>query len=203
MFAGKTTELLRRARELSQAGRAVMLVKSAKDTRYNSSAVTSHDGDSMSCVAIGRLSELKDAVGSAEYARTDVVAIDEAQFFEDLLAFALVAEADGKHLVVAGLDGDFKRQRFGQVLDLLPLADSVTKLAGTCQFCGTARAEPSVFTLRVSADERQELVGGSDSYVPVCRRHYLELSELRRQRMSAEAAATAAAMQSSGANEAA
>lgn len=56
-----------------------MLVKSAKDTRYNSSAVTSHDGDSMSCVAIGRLSELKDAIGSAAYASTEVLAIDEAR----------------------------------------------------------------------------------------------------------------------------
>lgn len=94
----------------------------------------------------------------------------QAQFFDDLLAFALVAEADGKQLVVAGLDGDFKRQRFGQLLELLPLADSVTKLSGTCQFCGTDKPQPSVFTLRVSADERQELVGGADSYVPVCRK---------------------------------
>ena len=62
-----------------------------------------------------------------------------------------------------------------QILDLVPLADSVTKLAGTCAYCSSR----ALFSLRIAADERQALVGGADKYAPVCRRHYTELNELR------------------------
>ena len=62
-----------------------------------------------------------------------------------------------------------------QVLDLVPLADSVTKLGGTCAYCSNR----ALFSLRIAADERQALVGGADKYAPVCRRHYTELNEIR------------------------
>lgn len=61
------------------------------------------------------------------------------------------------------------------MLDLLPVADTVTKLASTCKFC----ARPARFSLRIAADERQEVVGGADKYAPVCRQHYVELSDTR------------------------
>lgn len=65
-----------------------------------------------------------------------VVAIDEAQFFPDLAEFCSEAvDVDGKHVIVAGLSGDFKRQRFGQLLELMPLADSITQLRSKCAFC--------------------------------------------------------------------
>ena len=62
-----------------------------------------------------------------------------------------------------------------QVLDLVPLADSVTKLGGSCAYCSNR----ALFSLRIAADERQALVGGADKYAPVCRRHYTELNEIR------------------------
>ena len=62
-----------------------------------------------------------------------------------------------------------------QVLDLVPMADKVTKLGGRCAYCSSK----ALFSLRIAADERQALVGGADKYAPVCRRHYTELSELR------------------------
>jgi len=61
------------------------------------------------------------------------------------------------------------------VLDLLPVADTVTKLASTCNFCANAAR----FSLRIAADERQEVVGGADKYAPVCRQHYVALSDTR------------------------
>ena len=85
------------------------------------------------------------------------------------------AEVQLKTVIVAGLDGDFKRQKFGQILDLVPMADSVTRLVGKCHFCESK----SLFSFRVSADERQELVGGGDTYVPACRHHYVELARTR------------------------
>ena len=63
-----------------------------------------------------------------------------------------------------------------QVLDLIPVSDTVTKLTAHCAYCG----EPALFSLRIAADQRQEVVGGADKYAPVCRHHYVSLSELRR-----------------------
>lgn len=147
--------------------------------------------------------------------------MDEAQFFPDLEEFcSTAADEDRKHVIVAGLDGDFKRQRFGQVniprvtslassalnfvqrnvsychdrccaafakvlrraqiLELVPQADSVTKLAGKCSYCEAAGVDrPALFSLRIAADERQEVVGGADKYAPVCRHHYRSLSDVR------------------------
>mmetsp|Transcript_34591 Transcript_34591/g.98009 ORF Transcript_34591/g.98009 Transcript_34591/m.98009 type:complete len:89 (+) Transcript_34591:262-528(+) len=77
--------------------------------------------------------------------------------------------------MVAGLSGDFRRRPFGHINDLLSTADSVTQLSARCNFCGPANS-PANFTLRVVADERTEVIGGADKYVPVCRHHYNALS---------------------------
>ena len=63
-----------------------------------------------------------------------------------------------------------------QVLDLIPVSDSVTKLTANCAYC----EQPALFSLRIAADHRQEVVGGADKYAPVCRHHYVTLSQLRR-----------------------
>ncbi|KAK9820990.1 hypothetical protein WJX81_002939 [Elliptochloris bilobata] len=171
MFAGKTSELLRRIQVHEAAGRRVAVVKSDKDDRYHRSRLVTHDGQARECFATATLAQLRERLGAA-YHDIDVFAIDEAQFFPDLLAFCTAAaDSHAKHLLLAGLDGDFRRQRFGQVLDVLPLADTVTKLAARCAYCGT----PALFSLRIAADARQEVVGGADKYAPVCRRHYAAL----------------------------
>lgn len=176
MFAGKSSELLRRVKALEAANKKVALVKSDRDTRYSKNEITTHDGLARPCHAVGSLAELRATVGE-EYANIEVIAIDEAQFFPDLLSFCTEAsDHDQKQIVVAGLDGDFQRHRFGQVLDLIPVSDSVTKLSADCAYCGKA----ALFSLRIAADQRQEVVGGADKYAPVCRHHYVSLSVLRR-----------------------
>ncbi|CAL8470270.1 g9812 [Coccomyxa elongata] len=175
MFAGKTSELLRRVEQHEAAGRKVAVVKSSVDTRYHATRVVSHDGKSKVCFAASNLRELRNQLGD-EYHEYSVFAIDEAQFLPDLLEFCTTAaDVDRKHIVVAGLDGDFKRQRFGQVLDIVSVADSVTKLAGKCAYCD----KQALFSLRIAADERQALVGGADKYAPVCRHHYVSLNNVR------------------------
>ncbi|KAH9798173.1 pentatricopeptide repeat-containing protein [Citrus sinensis] len=100
----------------------------------------------------------------------DVIGIDEAQFFEDLYDFCReAADHDGKTVIVAGLDGDYLRRSFGSVIDIIPLADSVTKLTARCEFCG----KRAFFTLRKTEETKTELIGGSDIYMPVCRQHYV------------------------------
>lgn len=170
MFAGKTTALLRRIQREVDKGRSVAMIKSSKDTRYAVNSIVTHDGSRMQCLALNKLSTFQTNVGAEAYNMFDVIGIDEAQFFEDLYDFCCTAaDRDGKTVIIAGLDGDYLRRRFGPVLDIIPLANSVTKLTARCDLCG----HPASFTLRKTVETQTELIGGADVYMPVCRQHYV------------------------------
>ncbi|KAB5527691.1 hypothetical protein DKX38_021538 [Salix brachista] len=170
MFAGKTTGLLRRIKSESSSGRTVAMIKSSKDTRYAKDSVVTHDGLKFPCWALPDLASFQHKLGDDEYQKIDVIGIDEAQFFEDLYDFCCkAADHDGKTIIVAGLDGDYLRRSFGSILDVIPLADTVTKLTARCDLCG-GRA---FFTWRKTSETKTELIGGSDLYMPVCRQHYV------------------------------
>ncbi|KAF8031832.1 hypothetical protein BT93_D0905 [Corymbia citriodora subsp. variegata] len=170
MFAGKTTSLLQRIELESSGGRSVAVIKSSKDTRYGLDSIVTHDGAKFPCLALKDLSSFKETFGLNAYDQLDVIGIDEAQFFEDLYDFCReAADRDGKTLVVAGLDGDYLRRSFGSVLDIIPLADSVTKLTARCELCGNR----AFFTLRKTSETQTEVIGGADVYMPVCRHHYV------------------------------
>ncbi|XP_009606901.1 thymidine kinase-like [Nicotiana tomentosiformis] len=170
MFAGKTTALLRRVNSEAKMGRNVVMIKSNKDTRYAVDAVVTHDGTKLPCWSLPDLSSFKQRFGSDAYEKVDVIGIDEAQFFDDLYDFCYKAtDIDGKTVVVAGLDGDYLRRKFGSVLDIIPLADTVTKLTARCEICG----KRAIFTLRKTEEMQKELIGGAAMYMPVCRQHYV------------------------------
>ncbi|XP_023883274.1 thymidine kinase a [Quercus suber] len=170
MFAGKTTTLLRRIQSESSNGRSVAIIKSNKDTRYGLDSIVTHDGAKLPCLALPDLSSFRQKFGLDAYDKLDVIGIDEAQFFEDLYDFCReAADNDGKTVIVAGLDGDYLRRSFGSVLDIIPLADSVTKLTSRCELCG----KRAFFTLRKTEEAQTELIGGADVYMPVCRKHYV------------------------------
>ncbi|VFQ90875.1 unnamed protein product [Cuscuta campestris] len=170
MFAGKTTALLRRIKSDSNSGRSVVMIKSSKDTRYAVDEVVTHDGTKFPCWALPDLSSFKDRFGSEAYEKVDVIGIDEAQFFDDLYDFCCeAADLDGKTLIIAGLDGDYLRRRFGSVLDIIPLANTVQKLTARCEICG----KRAFFTYRKIDETRTELIGGCDMYMPLCRQHYV------------------------------
>lgn len=170
MFAGKTTELLRRVQLESDNGRKVAIIKSNKDIRYGLDSIVTHDGAKFPCWALPDLLSFSAIFGADEYEKVDVIGIDEAQFFKDLYEFCCkAADHDGKTVIVAGLDGDYLRRSFGSVLDIIPLADSVTKLTARCELCG----KRAFFTLRKTEETQTELIGGADVYMPVCRQHYV------------------------------
>ncbi|XP_042376301.1 thymidine kinase-like [Zingiber officinale] len=171
MFAGKTTALLRRVLAEKNTGRNVAVIKSDKDTRYGLDSIVTHDGAKMPCIALPELSVFRERLGAEAYNKLDVIGIDEAQFFVDLYDFCCnAADRDQKTVIVAGLDGDYLRRRFGSVLDIIPLADSVTKLTARCELCG----QRALFTQRKTSEKQTELIGGSDIYMPVCRQHYVD-----------------------------
>ncbi|PHT30849.1 Thymidine kinase [Capsicum baccatum] len=170
MFAGKTTTLLKRIKSERSNGRSVAIIKSDKDTRYGLDSIVTHDGDRLPCWPLANLSSFKQRCGPEAYSKLEVIGIDEAQFFEDLYDFCTeVADRDGKIVIVAGLDGDYLRRSFGSVLDIIPIADSVTKLTARCELCG----ERASFTLRKTEETRTELIAGAEVYMPVCRKHYV------------------------------
>ncbi|XP_060216019.1 thymidine kinase-like [Lycium barbarum] len=170
MFAGKTTALLRRVNLESNDARNVVMIKSSKDTRYAVDAVVTHDGTKYPCWSLPNLSSFKHRFGVDAYEKVDVIGIDEAQFFGDLYEFCCnAADLDGKVVIVAGLDGDYLRKSFGSVLDIIPLADTVTKLPARCELC----SRKAFFTFRKTSETETELIGGADMYMPVCRQHYV------------------------------
>ncbi|CAK9133349.1 unnamed protein product [Ilex paraguariensis] len=170
MFAGKTTALLRRINSEGNKGRNVAMIKSSKDNRYAIDSVVTHDGAKFPCWALPDLSSFIEKFGEDGYEKLDVIGIDEAQFFEDLYDFCLkAADQYGQTVIVAGLDGDYLRKSFGSVLDIIPLADTITKLTARCELCG----KRAFFTLRKTDDTQTELIGGADVYMPVCRQHYV------------------------------
>jgi len=172
MFAGKSSAVLSIIRRHQALGWRVYCITHALDTRYSSApAITNHDNISSPAVATIRLRDLAD---SAELRDARLIVIEEAQFFPDLKEFVLNAvENDKKHVVCAGLDGDSGRRPFGQILDLIPFCDSITKLSALCTRCKDGTA--AIFTFRVpGAPTAQVNVGGMDQYEPLCRKHYLE-----------------------------
>jgi len=96
----------------------------------------------------------------------DVVLINEGQFFSDLFEATLLLLVSKKKVYIAGLDGDFKRNKFGQMLDLIPMCDTVTKLTSLCSQC--KNGTKAIFSKRITCEKQQTLVG-SDNYIPVCR----------------------------------
>ncbi|KAF8083692.1 hypothetical protein N665_0756s0010 [Sinapis alba] len=172
MFSGKTTTLLRRILSERESGKKVAVIKSDKDNRYCTESIVTHDGEKFPCWPLPDLSSFKERFGFDAYEnRLDVIGIDEAQFFGgDLYEFCReAADKEGKTVIVAGLDGDYLRRRFGSVLDLVPIADTVTKLTSRCEVCGKRAS----FTLRKTEERATELIGGAEVYMPVCRSHYV------------------------------
>ena len=162
MFCGKTDEMLRLLRRFSIAGRQVVLVKPRLDTRTDRVTVVSRSGAEHHAITVDDSSEIEAAIGEA-----DIVAVEEAQFFDDRLPDVVERLAwKGKQVVVTGLDRDFRGVPFGTMPRLLALADQVTKLTAICMVCG----EPANHTQRLVKSQELVLVGATDSYEARCRR---------------------------------
>ncbi|XP_055337471.1 thymidine kinase, cytosolic-like isoform X2 [Paramacrobiotus metropolitanus] len=174
MFSGKTTELLRRINRYKIAKYKVLLLKYAKDVRYEENCVSTHDRHAVPARNAVMLKECTE-----ECYAYDVIGIDEGQFFPDILEFAEHLANCGKTIIVAALDGTFQRGPFGDIVHLVPKAENIVKLSAVCIICNSDAA----FTRRYSAETAVELIGGSDKYMAVCRECYtkdlpLEYSKL-------------------------
>lgn len=161
MFSGKTEELIRRLKRAQIAKLNVEIFKPKTDTRYDETAVVSHDSNSIPSTPIDNSAAIL-LLG----ANTQVVGIDEAQFFDDELPEVCnILAKKGIRVIIAGLDMDFLGKPFGPMPALMAIAEHVTKVNAVCMQCGS----PAVYSYRTVASEARVLLGEKDSYEPRCR----------------------------------
>lgn len=179
MFSGKSSYLLSTIRLYKKDGLPLFIITSSFDTRYtNESKIVNHNQDSyMADIAV---KNLKDISNNPLFLEAKVIIIEEGQFFENLVEFVLeTVEVYGKHVIVAGLDGDASRKPFGEILDLIPYCDNIIKLKAICKICSAdGIITDALFTSKKdSINETNNSiinVGGADKYEALCRKHYLE-----------------------------
>lgn len=171
MFSGKSEELIRRIRRAEFAKQKIAVFKPAIDDRYSEEAVVSHDGTSTIASPIVKASEIPDLVTDD----FDVVAIDEAQFFDEAIIEVAIGLADrGFRVIIAGLDQDFRGEPFGPMPRLMAVAELVTKLQAVCTVCGSpsSRTQRLIDGEPACKDDPIILVGASEAYEPRCRQHH-------------------------------
>ena len=171
MYAGKSTELIRFIRQYKFLNKNVLCINHKINKRYGSSNIITHDKDEITdCIVLEKLHEVY--VLGKLFKHSDVIIIEELQFFEDAYVTIIdFVEKYNKTVICAGLIGDYKRRTFGDVHKLLPLSDEIIHLKALCSICKDGTKAP--FTKRITTCSDVNLVGSNEAYISVCRKHYL------------------------------
>lgn len=171
MYAGKSTELINNIRQYKFIGKRIMAINHNINKRYGSECIITHNGEEVtSSINIEKLDEIINKYGD-RLSKSDVIIIDELQFFPD--AFDIVIKLVDKYkktVICAGLIADYKKNSFGDVLKLIPHADNVVFLSSICSICKDGT--PGHFSKRIINSEKQTDVGSGDKYISVCRKHF-------------------------------
>jgi thymidine kinase len=165
MFSGKTEALITQIRRAEIARLRFQVFKPEVDTRYAVDAVSSHNKTKSPALSVKNSRDILKHVQPF----TEIVGIDEAQFFDaDIVAVASELASSGRRVLLAGLDTDWRGQPFGSMPQLLAVADAIHKQYAICMVCGA----PATRTQRMVPAEAQFLLGSTDSYEARCRRHF-------------------------------
>lgn len=165
MFSGKTEELIRRLKRAEIARQKVQVFKPAIDTRFSSTHVVSHSDLRKDATVVSAAQEILERVDPD----TRVVGLDEAQFFDErVLTVANRLAWEGRRVVVAGLDLDYRGVPFEPMPQLMSVAEYVTKLLSICVVCGS----PANYSQKLSSDGGRVEVGAKDLYEARCRIHF-------------------------------
>ena len=163
MFSGKTEELIRRLRRALYARQRVQMFKPKIDTRYDEIAIVSHSRQSLQAEPVSHASDILDKLQSD----AEVVAIDEAQFFDrTLIEVVQTLACDRRRVIVAGLDQDFMGDPFEPIPEIMALAEFVTKTLAICVVCGN----PAGRSQRLTRQSRRVVVGSNEHYEARCRK---------------------------------
>ena len=148
-----------------------MVINHASDTRYGKNVISTHNKQQYPCYSLSELSIIETTPEYKHiYDESERIIIDESQFFDSQALYQFVYNSVilyHKTVIVSGLSGDSNQQKFGGILELLPLADKIDVLYATCSHCG----EKAPFTKRIVDNTSKTLVGSVGTYEPVCREH--------------------------------
>jgi thymidine kinase len=183
MFSGKSSRIVEIYKQCEFCNISVAVINHTIDNRYDDELLSTHDKVKIPCMKTERLMDLWNESINLEdeltnipqvqqkikVATSEVILINEGQFFPDLEDFVRFLLNNRKKIYICGLDGDFERKKFGNILDLIPLCDKVTKLTSLCSLC--KNGTPGIFSMRLT-NETDQTVVGSDNYIPVCRKCY-------------------------------
>ena len=178
MYSGKTSKLLEIYKQCTFCNIQVAVLNHNADTRYSETMLSSHDKIMIPCIQTENINSVwnytdldtkfdKLAQQHLNLHTAQVILINEAQFFNDLVPCVIDMLKQNKKVYIAGLDGDFQQKKFGTILDLIPLCDKVTKLSSLCSLC--KNGEAGIFSMRLTQEKEQMLIG-SENYIPVCRK---------------------------------
>jgi len=180
MYSKKSSRLVEIYNQCKFCNISVAVINHSIDTRYDEKLLTTHDQIKIPCIQTTKLTSIWDykdieskfnekGENHIKLRTANVILINEGQFFEDLYEVVVDMLKHNKRVYVCGLDSDFERKKFGQILDLIPLCDKVNKLTSLCSQCKDGT--PGIFSMRLTSEKQQTLVG-SDNYIPVCRKCY-------------------------------
>jgi thymidine kinase len=169
MYCGKSEELIRRIKRVKIARQVIRVFKPLIDDRYSKSDIVSHSGASIEAVSVDHPEEILKKIDPA----VEVVAIDEIQFFDEKIINVLeVLANEGKRVIVAGLDRDFRGEPFGPMPEIMARAEYVDKLHAICVICGNpaTRTQRLINGEPASYNDPVILVGASEVYEARCRK---------------------------------
>ena len=167
MFSGKSTEMVKQIRSIRLLEETYICINHRCDDRYGVDKIVTHDRISEDAYCI---TELLPVLTTTVFLDAKFIFIEEGHFFKDLAGFVIESvNKYSKHVVVSGLDGDYKQEPFVNITRLLPFADDVIKLKALCLLCKDGTSAP--FSKRIVKNTDEFLVGGTEAYVSVCRKH--------------------------------
>jgi thymidine kinase len=171
MYSGKTSKLLEIYKQCKFCDISVCVINHSLDNRYHETMLSSHDKVMIPCLNVEDLYDLwfNNKENYNLIRQSDVILINEGQFFNNLYCVVNDMLKNNKVVYICGLDGDFERKKFGEILDLIPLCDKVNKLTSLCSVCKDGT--PALFSMRTT-NEKEQTVIGSENYLPVCRLCY-------------------------------
>jgi thymidine kinase len=168
MFSGKSEELIRRLKRARIARQRVTCFKPDIDLRYHRTAIASHGDQTHEACTVANVERLREAIFPI-LEETDVIGLDEVQFFDEtIISLSVELIHLGKRVIMAGLDTTFNAEPFGPVPALMAIADEVTKLSAVCMVCG----QPAIHTQRLGQSQELVVVGAAGLYEARCRTHF-------------------------------
>tara|TARA_Y100000992_G_C21274211_1_gene498918 strand:- start:7326 stop:7895 length:570 start_codon:yes stop_codon:yes gene_type:complete len=178
MFSGKTTKLIDIYEDtVSKFGKeSCLAINYALDNRYGENKIISHDKKSIECYSIINLLKfIKNENTRSLIINSSFIFINEAQFFEKLKESVIELTKNlNKQVILCGLDLDYKKEKFGEILDLSIMTNKVFKLTGKCNNCNLE----SEFTHRV-IDNNNKILIGSQEYIPLCYKCYNSINNIK------------------------